>query len=79
MMTGILYPCETAEDARRAVHSTLFQSMRFLYWHEIADRLRYVGITAEGIEVALHDLVREGRAETLLTAGRYGRAWRVRL
>lgn len=68
MATGVIYPCESAEDARRAVYSTLFQSMRWNYWYEIADALRYVGIDAWAIDAALVALAHEGAVERM-TAG----------
>lgn len=78
MQTSVIYPCETSADARRVVYSTLFNSMRWNYWSEIADALRYVGITASRIEGALDELVADGKIETMLTDSAR-RIWRVRL
>lgn len=71
-MTGVIYPCATHADERRVVATTLFQSMRFMYWYEIADRLRYVGITRAGIDRALLALTADGSAERMTSGdGRY--------
>lgn len=74
--TSVIYPCGTDAEARRAVASTLFQSMLWLFWYEIADRLRYVGITAGGISRALDGLVEDGAAERM-TAGDGRLIWRA--
>jgi hypothetical protein len=71
-MSAAIYPCETAEDARKAVYSVAFQAMRWLYWYEIADRLRYVAIDAYAIDAALIALQHEGAIErTTAGDGRY--------
>ena len=74
-MTAI-YPCDTDADARRVVLSTAFQSMRWLYWYEYADRLRYVAITAGGISRALDSLTADGQLERM-TAGDGRLIWRI--
>ena len=76
--TNVLYPAESLDAQRRAVHSTLFQSMRWTYWYEIADRLRYVGITASGINQALTELEHADAVERM-TAGDGRLIWRIRL
>lgn len=68
MTTNVIYPCVGADDARRVVASTLFQSMRWTYWYEIAERLRYVDINRATIDRALIQLIERGSVERM-TAG----------
>lgn len=67
-----LYLCVGPLEARRVVSSTLFHSMRWMYWYEIAEALRYVDINAVGIDRALLQLTAEGRVERRMSGdGRY--------
>lgn len=67
-----IYACDTESDARRVVKSTLFQSMRWMYWYELADRLRYVDITRTEITRALFQLRAEGDVDRMRAGdGRY--------
>lgn len=71
-MSGVIYPATTPRDCQRVVANVLFQSMRWMFWYEIADRLRYVGITRDGIDGALDALLADGRAERITAGdGRY--------
>lgn len=72
MASAVIYPCKGSEDARRAVYGVLFQSMRWNYWYEIADALRYVDINRVGIDRALIQLVERGTVERMVAGdGRY--------
>ena len=72
MTSSAIYPCVGADDARRAVYGVLFQSMRWTFWYEIAERLRYVDINRATIDRALLQLVERGTVERATAGdGRY--------
>ncbi len=78
MSTQTIYRCGSEADARRVVKTTLFQSMRWNFFYEIAANLRYVAITRTQIERALFQLEAEGDIERM-TAGDGRHIWRVKL
>ncbi len=79
MTTGVLYTYDTHGEKRRAVLSTLSQSMAWLSFPMIADRLRYTNLTALDIEHALNSLTQHGKAERTYTWSEQGWIWRVKL
>ena len=79
MGTGVLYHYGTHAEKRRAVLSTLAQSMAWLSFPMIADRLRYTNLTARDIELSLNGLTQGGKAERRFTWDGQGWIWRVKL
>jgi hypothetical protein len=79
MTTSVLYTYEGHAEKRRAVLTTLGQSMAWLSFPMIADRLRYTNLTARDIELALNGLTQDGKAERQYTWSEQGWIWRIKL
>lgn len=78
-MSGVLYTYETYAEKRRCVLSTLGQSMAWLSFPMIADRLRYTSLTARDIKLSLNSLTQHGQAERQYTWSEQGYVWRIKL
>lgn len=62
-MSTVLYRYSTADDRRRAVLSTLYQSGAWISWAMVADRHRYTSLTAGELDAALDELQARGSVE----------------
>ena len=77
-MTTVIYFADTLCEKQRMVYQTLFNTMRWTYWWEIAGDLKYTNLNVEDIDTALDSLLEAGKIESALTV--HGtQIWRVRL
>ena len=67
MSSSVIYFADTLCEKQRFVYQMLFNSMRWNYWWEISENLRYTNLNVDDIDTALDELTKSGKIETSLT------------
>ncbi len=73
-----IYYADTECEKQRYVYQSLWNTLRWTYWWEIAANLKHTNLNVEDIDKALQSLIDAGKVE-IATTRTGGNIWRVKL